>query len=316
MLLAVPAMIRLRTRFPSHRLMLCARDQVAQLLLACSIIDGWISVQGRACLDLFAGADSVEGQLQVWLKDCDLAIGWLEDRESSLKATLTALGAREVVVQSPFSLTNQAIHQRDRFLEVIQEAPVDGEGAVLLRVPESLLHLGETYLGDAGFPAGSLLVVIHPGSGSAHKCVAPEALAAVVEALQTFGAIPVLVEGPADREPVERLIQLCVHPPMVLTGLDLLTLAGVLAQASLFVGQDSGVTHLAGLVGVRTVALFGPTDPARWAPSGTHVTVLQGAPCVCQSWNDISRCEGKPCLMVPRDHLVAVCLVQLTQAAN
>jgi ADP-heptose:LPS heptosyltransferase len=89
----------------------------------------------------------------------------------------------------------------------------------------------------------------------------------------------------------------------------------VLAQASLFVGQDSGVTHLAGLMGVRTVALFGPTDPARWAPSGPKVTVLQGAPCLCQSWSDVSRCEGKPCLKVSQAHLEAVCLAHLREAA-
>jgi hypothetical protein len=89
----------------------------------------------------------------------------------------------------------------------------------------------------------------------------------------------------------------------------------VLAQARLFVGQDSGVTHMAGLMGVRTVALFGPTDPDRWAPRGAHVSVMQGAPCLCQSWGDVSRCEGKPCLAMPQDHLVAICLAYLKEAA-
>ncbi len=124
-----------------------------------------------------------------------------------------------------------------------------------------------------------------------------------------------ILEGPADREPVERLLQSCVNPPIVLKGLDLLTVAGVLAQARLFVGQDSGVTHMAGLMGVRTVALFGPTDPARWAPRGTHVTVVQGAPCLCRSWDEVSRCKKKPCLEMPQDHLVALCLAHLKEAA-
>ncbi len=66
-LLAVPAMVRLRTRFPNHRLVLCAGDQIARLLLTCRIVDEWISVQGRACADLFAGVDSATGQIQTWL---------------------------------------------------------------------------------------------------------------------------------------------------------------------------------------------------------------------------------------------------------
>lgn len=317
--LAVPAMVRLRTRFPNHRLVLCAEDQIARLLLACRIIDDWTSVQGRACADLFASADSVTGQLQIWLEYCDLAIGWTQDLDGKLNETLKALGVREVIVRSPFSPAIQATHQRDRFLEAINEAPSDAEGDILLdvrlTVTEPLLHLGRACLEAAGLAIGQLLVVIHPGSGSAYKCVAPETLASVVIALQVSGAIPVILEGPADREPVERLIRSCVNPPIVLKGLDLLTVAGVLTQARLFVGQDSGVTHMAGLMGMRTVALFGPTDPARWAPRGAHITVVQGAPCLCQSWDDVSRCQEKPCLKMPQDHLVALCLAHLKEAA-
>ncbi len=314
-LLAVPAMTRLRTRFPTHRLVLCAEDQVAKLLLACRVIDEWISVQGRACADLFAGADLATGQVQTWLEDCDLAIGWMGDLDGKLSETLKAAGAKEVVVKSPFSTAIQATHQGDRFLEAINEAPSDGEGDALLTVTEPLLYLGQACLEAAGLSIGQPLLVIHPGSGSAHKCVAPEILATLVVAVQVSGATPVILEGPADREPVERLLQSCVNPPIVLKGLDVLTVAGVLAQARLFVGQDSGVTHMAGLIGVRTVALFGPTDPARWAPRGAHVTVVQGAPCLCQSWGNVSRCEDKPCLEMPQDYLVALCLAHLKEAA-
>ncbi len=314
-LLTVPAMVRLRTRFPNHWLMLCAEDQVARLLLACRIIDEWTSVHGRNCTDLFAGAESSAGQVQTWLEDCDLAIGWMQDLDGKLSETLKAVGVREVIVRSPFSTDIRAIHQRDRFLETINETPSDDEGDVLLTVTELFLHLGRACLEAAGLSTGQSLVVIHPGSGSVHKCVAPETLASVVIAVQTSGATPVVLEGPADREPVERLLTLCLDSPIVLRGIDLLTVAGVLAQARLFVGQDSGITHLAGLMGLRTVALFGPTDPARWAPSGAHVTVVQGAPCFCRSWDEVSQCQEKPCLDVRQDDLTARCLGRLKEAA-
>ena len=314
-LLAVPAMVRLRTRFPDHRLVLCAEEQVARLLLACRIVDEWISVQGRDCTDLFAGAESITGQVQIWLKDCDRAIGWMQDLDGKLNETLKAVGVREVTVRSPFSTDIRAIHQRDRFLETINETPSDDEGDVLLRVTEPLLHLGRACLEAAGLSTGQSLVVIHPGSGSVHKCVAPETLASVVIAAQASGTTPVILEGPADWEPVARLLKLCGDPPIVMKSLDLLTVAGVLAQARLFVGQDSGITHLAGLMGVRTVALFGPTDPVRWAPNGAHVTVVQGAPCFCRSWDEVSQCQEKPCLNVRQDDLVAHCLAHLKEAA-
>ena len=313
-LLAVPAMVRLRTRFPGHRLLLCAEDQIARLLLACSIIDAWISVQGRDCADLFAGTESVMGRPQTWLEDCDLAIGWMQDPDGKLSETLKAVGVREVIVRSPFSMSIRATHQRDRFLETINEEPSDDEGDALFTVAESILHLGRACLEAGGISTGQLLAVIHPGSGSAHKCVASETLATVINALQISGAVPVVLQGPADQDPVERLLQSCVNPPTLLKGLDLLTVAGVLAQARLFVGLDSGVTHMAGLMGVRIVALFGPTDPAQWAPQGAHVTVVQGGPCLCRSWSDVSRCKEKPCLDIQQDYLVAQCLACLKEA--
>src|SRR5258708_36801563 len=52
-------------------------------------------------------------------------------------------------------------------------------------------------------------------------------------------------------------------------------LVAELSQATLFVGHDSGVTPLAAATGIRTIALFGPTDPVIWAPNGDHVTVIQ-----------------------------------------
>ncbi|HKO30578.1 MAG TPA: glycosyltransferase family 9 protein [Nitrospiraceae bacterium] len=313
-LLAVPAMVRLRNRFPNHWLVLCAENQPAKLLLACRIIDAWTPVQGQACAELFAGADSVTGQLRGWLGNCDLAIAWMQDVDGNLSEILKVFGAREVIVRSPFSTTIQATHQRDRFLEAIHEeaSSVDG-GDALLRVTEPLLYLGQACLEAKGLVIGQRLVVIHPGSGSAHKSVHPATIASLVVALQDFGVTPVVLEGPADRAPVERLLQLCVNPPTVLRDLDILTVAGVLAQTQLFVGHDSGVTHLAGLIGLRTVALFGPTDPNRWAPRGTHVAVVEGAPCLCHSWDEVRRCENKPCLDIPEGHLVSLCLVCLKQ---
>ena len=315
-LLAVPAMVRLRTRFPNHQLVLCAGEQIARLLHACCIVDAWVPVEGRVCADLFSGLDSVRGHVPTWLAQSDRVIAWTQDHDGSLKETLTAVGVREVIVKSPFATDILATHQRDRFFETINEAPSDGEGDALLTVPEPLLHLGRACLEVAGFSTEQPLVVIHPGSGSAHKCVAPETLATVMTALQVSGAIPMVLEGPADREPVERLCQSCVDPPTLLKGLDLCTVAGLLAQAQLFIGQDSGITHMAGLIGVKTVALFGPTDPTRWAPRGANVTVVQGRPCRCRSWGEVSQCENKPCLEIPQEHLVALCLAHLKGAVT
>jgi ADP-heptose:LPS heptosyltransferase len=59
---------------------------------------------------------------------------------------------------------------------------------------------------------------------------------------------------------------------------NLLELATWIRSARLYVGNDSGITHLAAATGVPTLALFGPTAPGVWAPRGENVTVLAHDP--------------------------------------
>ena len=56
---------------------------------------------------------------------------------------------------------------------------------------------------------------------------------------------------------------------------DLWDLARFLAGARAYIGNDSGITHMAAAVGVPTIALFGPTDPAVWSPRGRMVRILR-----------------------------------------
>jgi ADP-heptose:LPS heptosyltransferase len=56
---------------------------------------------------------------------------------------------------------------------------------------------------------------------------------------------------------------------------DLYELAGWLARARLYIGNDSGITHLAAAVGTPVLALFGPTDPAVWGPRGRNVRIAK-----------------------------------------
>jgi ADP-heptose:LPS heptosyltransferase len=116
-------------------------------------------------------------------------------------------------------------------------------------------------------------------------------MATMMARLRGEGILPIVIEGPADHEAVCCLLQKLSFAAIVLRDLDLQTLAGVLSHAEKFVGHDSGVTHLAGLLGVRTVAFFGPTDPDRWAPLGSHVTVFKdphASECLTMPFHDMS----------------------------
>lgn len=79
----------------------------------------------------------------------------------------------------------------------------------------------------------------------------------------------------------ERPVRWCAGPEEKLDGAvrfeNLCDLACWLASARVYIGNDSGITHLAAAVGTPTVAIFGPTDPAVWAPRGERVSVVSGS---------------------------------------
>ena len=310
LLLAVPAIRRLRSRFPKHQIVLCGHEEVSEFIHVCRLVDNWTSVQASACAGLFDGAEPSERLLKEWLSRCDLAVAWTKDEFGRLAGALKNSGARAVVVQSPFSSTLTALHQSDRFLETLKEPAAEEQAIKPLSVPARIKNKASTAIDEYHLPLTRPLLLIHPGSGSRHKCVDPAVLASVIQLLQTQGVVPLILEGPADQQTVGELLSQLSNKPPVLRGLSLPLLAGVLSRMELFLGHDSGVTHLSALLGVPTVALFGSTSPARWAPRGPHVVVVQGEPCRCLSWGEVSRCAEKPCLQLSPEAILAACKVQ------
>jgi ADP-heptose:LPS heptosyltransferase len=89
----------------------------------------------------------------------------------------------------------------------------------------------------------------------------------------------VALAGPADGLAVEVLLAAgAVAEDAVARDWPLAELAALLSLVRATVGNDSGPTHLAAVVGCPTVAVFGPTDPMLWAPVGPHVRVVAGRP--------------------------------------
>ncbi len=138
--------------------------------------------------------------------------------------------------------------------------------------PDWKLNFGRTDPDDPSNPANPSFIVVHPGSGSARKNWPMAHFTTVAAYLGQQGHTVRWCLGPAE-EPLE-------IPAMAerLDASSLVELALILQQAALYIGNDSGITHLAAAAGCPTVAIFGPTDPRVWAPRGGHVRVAQGNP--------------------------------------
>src|SRR5579862_6745708 len=121
---------------------------------------------------------------------------------------------------------------------------------------------------------GSRAIAIHAGSGSARKNW--QGMAAVSAGWRAAGGHVIDIAGPAEMER-----EAAIPHDALLRNEPLDRVAAVLAHAAGYLGNDSGISHLAAMVGARTVALFGPSDPRQWQPRGAAVHVFH-APQPCR----------------------------------
>ena len=175
-----------------------------------------------------------------------------------------------------------AITIRDTHAAVHLARPIAGEPLKVgdLPTPELLLppNFGaqaRSWL-DARLGTGVRPMAIHPGSGGRRKCWPPSSF---TELIARLGAPTLLIEGPADAEPCEEIARRLDPALPVARAANLLLphLAALLAECCLYLGNDSGVSHLAAALGVPTAVIFGPTDPAVWGPLGWRVRSIQPA---------------------------------------
>jgi len=245
------------------------------------------SIDGPDFRCLFGDPLEMPTPIQSFFRSFDIAVAWLDDRDGSLGRALHTLRVPRVVVRSPRLREPGARHATDRFGGTLSELnhtrPLP---RACLTPTVDDLTTGAAWLAKAGIHGWDVPVIaVHPGAGHPSKCWPVDRYAAVITALLQGGTGVVLVEGPADAQVVGDL-QRAVAPlpvPRLATG-RLATVVGVLSQCRAFLGNDSGLTHLAACLGMPTIGLFGPTDPAVWAPLGDHVLTFQDKP----DWRSIS----------------------------
>lgn len=117
--------------------------------------------------------------------------------------------------------------------------------------------------------------LLQPFSSRASKEWDARATAAFCRELSARGIDPVLRWGPGERERAGEIAALSGGSASLAPPTPPAASARLAARAALFVGADTGPTHLAAAAGTPTIALYGPTDPARYGPVGPRVRILR-----------------------------------------
>jgi ADP-heptose:LPS heptosyltransferase len=125
----------------------------------------------------------------------------------------------------------------------------------------------------SGIAEPKKFIAIFPGSGSAAKNWPIEKFSTLADRLNEQRRA-VFILGPAE-DSIEDVLRAARH--IIIKNQPLGTVAAIARMAAAFVGNDSGISHLAAATGTPGVVLFGPSDPVRWRPLG-RVTVLHHDP--------------------------------------
>jgi hypothetical protein len=212
--------------------------------------------------------------VEVWAASQNLPLARFADRTRSIASTgldmLEFTPSRQPMEQlhSFDSIISWYGSTRPEFRAVVKDLPFQFFTAI--PPDDSIVHAADFFAAQVGCPVPAIpriscprldggFAVIHPFSGSARKCWPLDRYQELVSRLD----IPVRwCAGPED--PLPDAVRIA----------DLYELACWLATARVYIGNDSGITHLAAAVGTPVVALFGPTDPSIWAPRGPNVRVI------------------------------------------
>jgi len=156
-------------------------------------------------------------------------------------------------------------------------------------------------------------VVLHPGAGSRRKRWPLENFLALERLLSQKGLECTYLAGPAEPDLAAQLMDKGKGLHNLVSSSNLKPLIERLRGACGFVGNDSGVSHIAGLLGVCTVTVFGPSDPVRWRPLGPRCRVARGeVSCEPCFETRAQNCDHPACLLGVSPEEVAAALLEET----
>jgi heptosyltransferase III len=117
-------------------------------------------------------------------------------------------------------------------------------------------------------------IFVHPGSGSLLKNWPLRYFIKLEKMLSADGFEPTFILGPVEDGLEEIILRNGVSNKKILQLFDLVKLVDNLKTGGAFIGNDSGVSHLAAFIGLPTLVIFGPTHPLRWRPMGKKVETI------------------------------------------
>ena len=275
-ILTLPALKALRDARPISHIEILGYKHIAMLAENRFYAEAVRSIEYGRLAKFFADKSELPAELAAYFASFDLIISYLYDPDKVFGENLRRCGVEDLLC-GPAKIVDNAGHAARQLARPIEELGIE-----VLNLCERIFpsiedrEFARDFVGTLPQP----IVAVHPGSGSHRKNWPLENWIGLFSENGDFSASEkcsslVIVSGEADNAQIRQLeCESRGRNVRFAKNLPLPQLAAVL-ERSVFIGHDSGISHLAAAAGANCILLFGPTNPDVWAPKNKNVRVLK-----------------------------------------
>jgi len=272
-ILTLPAIKLLRENFPDAHFEILGYRHIVAVAEGRFYAEGARSIEYGPMAGFFVPHSVLDPALAEYFASFQQVISYLFDPDGFFEGNLRRAGVKNFL--SAYQKIDDSEHASLQLARPLQRMALFLEDHAATIYP-SLAD--RQYVWPLFRDLDAPVIAIHPGSGSPRKNWPVEQWIALGRWI--FAHYPaarlLLVGGEADGPQVLALSEAFRGKlAFIARDLELPKLAAFLERCAVFLGHDSGISHLAAAVGARCILLFGPTDPAVWAPANPDVKVIQ-----------------------------------------
>ncbi len=272
-ILTMPAMRLVRESLPETEIEVLGYPGIANLALVTGIADRLRSIEDARLATFFIPGAKLDPEWCAYFAGFDVVVSFLYDPDGYFAANLKVAGVKTLIA-CPY----RPVQEAPFVPAAIQFAKPLEQLALFLDDPS--LELDYPLAGDSFEDEQGPLIALHPGSGSPSKNWSFEAWTEVLRGLHLRhpDARFLITSGEAEGGVIDQFLDLLAGTPVPhrhLGGRSLAELGAIYRQVDYFLGHDSGISHLAASAGAAGLLLFGPTNPAIWAPVSSRVRTVR-----------------------------------------
>ncbi len=258
-LLLFPAIVELKRRYEDAAIDIAGNLKALSLFVDNQSISKAISFEDRIVTEILS--ETLNHRARIFLEQYD-RLYLLVDDDGIIEGKMKSLNKSDYIISS--SVQRGSIIPQWRFLAKIMG----------LELSEHENYVREFLKNRPVRKKNSIL--IHPGSGSKTKNWPLNNFITLIKHISGFNIKVRLITGYAENSMMKILKNTdnTIGDIEIHHNVNLSDIVELLLESYIFIGNDSGISHLAGLTGTVSIVLFGPSDPRIWKPIGDHITII------------------------------------------